>query len=191
MLGIVWCQAASLEFWSFIEGCHAPGRCQSDLSLLLLLHTWTRRASDSVAGPQGSRHPRLPESQQRCPWPSTLGLYFGGASQHWRRMHHCILMSLLSVFRAQLNPFFPVKQAWTVLTSAEDLVGGPWLHPQHWSSDGTQPWCSWGPMDIDRCYSNSTLAGVARGASTWFSSRHLVIIIENFFLHFQSSYAFP
>lgn len=47
-------------------------------------------------GIQGCLSPTAPE----------LGLYFGGASHHWRWMHRCILMALLRVFRARLNPLF-------------------------------------------------------------------------------------
>ena len=91
-------------------------------------------------------------------------------------------MSLLSVFRAQLNPFSPVKRRQSVPTSAEDLVGGPWLQPQHWSSDGTQPWCSRKAVEGRWTLTpNSALAGVARGVSAWSGSRHLVVIIESFY----------
>lgn len=61
-LGVVWCQTPSPEFWFFIKGCHAQGRCQSDLSLLLLLYPCARRSSGSTAWHWGSGHPRLPES---------------------------------------------------------------------------------------------------------------------------------
>lgn len=61
---MLWCHTPSPEFWVFIKGCHAQGRCQSDLSLLLLLYPCARRSSGSTAWHWGSGHPRLPESHR-------------------------------------------------------------------------------------------------------------------------------
>lgn len=93
-----WCQTPSLEFGFFIKGCHAQGRCQSDLSLLLVLYPRARGSGSSAWQWDLGK----PESHS-----TELGLYFGGASHPWRRMHHCILMSLLCGrgFRAQSDLF--------------------------------------------------------------------------------------
>lgn len=47
-------------------------------------------------GIQGCLSPTAPE----------LGLYFGGASHHWRPMHRCILMALLPCLQGTVKPPF-------------------------------------------------------------------------------------
>lgn len=154
---MLWCHTPSPEFWVFIKGCHAQGRCQSDLSLLLLLYPCARRSSGSTAWHWGSGHPRLPESHRagsvfwRC-----LPLVEKEASLHPNVPSSCP--------QGTVRPFVlwekETKWRQSVPTSAEEHYGGPWPHPV--IIDRTQSWKTSGGWWM--LTSNSVLAGV----ESWF-----------------------